>query len=97
LLLIAFVYNNNLAYLLAFLLASIFFITILHSFKSLAELIVSSGGGLPVFAGEAVAFEITIDNPDTVERYNLTAKLELTVNFFKSSGKKTAYTLFGHR
>ena len=39
LLLIAFIYNNNLAYLLAFLLASIFFITILHSFKSLAGLV----------------------------------------------------------
>ncbi|WP_306306045.1 hypothetical protein [Methylomonas koyamae] len=36
LLLVGFVYSNNLAYLLGFLLASIFFVAILHSFKSLA-------------------------------------------------------------
>ena len=48
LLLIAFVYNNNLAYLLAFLLASIFFITILHSFKSIAGLILTQGHSQPV-------------------------------------------------
>ena len=51
LLLIAFVYNNNLVYMLTFLLASIFFITILHTYKSLSGLIVQKGRSKAVFAG----------------------------------------------
>lgn len=71
LLLIAFVYNNNLAYLLAFLLASIFFITILHSFKVLYGLVLRKGQSQPVFAGETAGFEIHIDNPTAVERVHV--------------------------
>ncbi|MDD5412564.1 MAG: DUF58 domain-containing protein, partial [Methylobacter sp.] len=51
LLLVAFIYNNNLVYLLGFLLASIFFVTILHTFKALAGLVVQAGFVQPVFAG----------------------------------------------
>src|SRR5665811_929589 len=84
LLLIAFVYNNNLAYLLAFLLASIFFITILHSYKSLADLILQKGQCKAVFAGEAVGFDVNINNPVDIERYNLQITLQksqsLTIN-----------------
>ncbi|EGW23480.1 DUF58 domain-containing protein [Methylobacter tundripaludum] len=68
LLLIAFVYNNNLAYMLAFLLASIFFITILHSYKALAGLVVQKGRSKAVFAGEAAGFDIHINNPTDRER-----------------------------
>ncbi len=81
LLLIAFVYNNNLAYLLAFLLASVFFITILHSFKSLAGLVLTQSHSQPVFAGEAVGFEIIVANPGNVKRFNLHAKLESDYEF----------------
>jgi len=81
LLLIAIVYNNNLSYLLSFLLASIFFITILHSFKSLASLVIFSTSGSPVFAGEAAAFDISIKNPSNIKRYNLKLSLEDTVYF----------------
>lgn len=80
LLLIAFVYNNNLVYLLTFLLASIFFITILHSYKALAGLIISKGQTKAVFAGEAAAFTFHINNPLTIERYNLQLKLQHSQN-----------------
>lgn len=63
--LIAFVYNNNLAYLLAFLLASIFFITILHTYNSLAGLTVQEGQTTHVFAGEAAGFGVIITNPSS--------------------------------
>jgi len=66
--LIAFVYNNNLAYLLAFLLASIFFITILHTYYSLAGLTVQEGHTTSVFAGEAAGFGVIIANPGASER-----------------------------
>lgn len=63
LILIAFVYNNNLAYMLTFLVASVFFITILHTFKAMAGLVVQAGQTQAVFAGEAAGFDIHIQNP----------------------------------
>ncbi len=63
LLLIAFVYNNNLAYLLGFLLASIFFVTILHSFKALNGLEIQAGFNQPVFAGDMAGFNLHVLNP----------------------------------
>lgn len=65
---IAFVYNNNLVYLLTFLLASVFFITTLHSFRSLSGLVVREGQAKPVFAGETAVFMIHVDNPTPVPR-----------------------------
>lgn len=76
LLLIAFVYNNNLAYLLAFLLASVFFITILHSFKALAGLVITPAHGQPAFAGEAAGFALSLKNPDSQPRLSLQIGLQ---------------------
>jgi uncharacterized protein (DUF58 family) len=75
LLLIAFVYNNNLAYMLAFLLASVFFVTILHSYKALAGLVVQKGRSKAVFAGEAASFDIHINNPTDIQRHQLQVTL----------------------
>lgn len=94
LLLIAFVYNNNLVYLLAFLLASIFFITILHSYKSLAGLVLQKGRSRAVFAGEAAGFDIHINNPADVERYNLQIKLEQAESLNIKPQSKTCITLY---
>jgi uncharacterized protein (DUF58 family) len=81
-LLIAFVYNNNLAYMLAFLLASVFFITILHTFKSLAGLVVQAGQSTAVFAGEQAGFQFTLRNPGNQARPSVTLFLQeyTTVN-----------------
>lgn len=91
LLLIAFVYNNNLAYFLTFLLASVFFIGILHSYKALAGLIIQKGQCKPVFAGERAVFKIHIDNPTPVPRFSLEIalhdKTQLTLEPYE---KKTA-------
>ncbi len=76
LLLIAFVYDNNLVYMLAFLLGSIFFITILHSYKALAGLVVQKGRSKAVFAGEAAGFDIHINNPSDIERHHLQISLQ---------------------
>ena len=94
LLLIAFVYNNNLAYLLAFLLASIFFITILHTFKSLAGLVLTQGHSQAVFAGEAAGFEITVANPAKTERFKLQANLDKVFNFTLAAQEKKRITLY---
>jgi len=94
LLLIAFVYNNNLAYLLAFLLASIFFITILHSYKALAGLVIKQSHSPSVFAGEAVGFEVVVDNPSNIERFNLKATLDLAVDFCLKPQEKKCIVLY---
>lgn len=94
LLLIAFVYNNNLAYLLTFLLASVFFITTLHSFKSLAGLALQKGQSKAVFAGEAAGFDIHINNPTSVERHNLQVTLEKTEILSIKPHSKAHITLY---
>ena len=68
LMLIAFVYNNNLAYLLVFLLASIFFISILHTYNTLAGLQVQEGQATAVFAGEQASVGVQITNPSRIVR-----------------------------
>lgn len=78
LMLMAFVYNNNLAYLLSFLLISLFVITILHTFRSLSGLRVSLGVHKPVFCGQALALPLLIDNPSPIARYQLEVQLEET-------------------
>lgn len=92
--LIAFVYNNNLAYMLAFLLGSIFFITILHTYKSLAGLTVQEGQATEVFAGEAVGFGVHIDNPTSVERQNIQLKLKTAENFHLKVNSKAHLILY---
>ncbi|MGR8931796.1 MAG: DUF58 domain-containing protein [Gammaproteobacteria bacterium] len=76
LLLTAFIYDNNLVYMLAFLLASVFFVTILHTYRNLSGLVVSAGYLQPVFAGDAVRFSLTVKNPLSWVRPSLSAKLD---------------------
>ena len=78
-LLIAFVYNNSMAYMLSFLLCGIFLVTILHTFRSLSGLVVSKGHCKPVFAGEIAQFNIAIDNPCNIYRVNLQLKFKNSV------------------
>lgn len=75
LLLIAFVYNDNLVYLLSFLLISIFLVAILHSFRSLSGLIVQEGQTHAVFAGDSAIFEIHLNNTSKIRRSNLQLEL----------------------
>ena len=94
LLLIAFVYNNNLAYLLTFFLASIFFITILHTYQSLSGLILQPGHSKTVFAGEAAGFDIVINNPNPIERYHLKIALEKAEHLTLAAHSKTVVSLY---
>ncbi len=76
LLLIALTYNNNLIYLLAFMLASVFFISILHTYQSLAGLVVKPLQTQAAFAGEKAGFSFSIQNPGDQERFDIQLKLE---------------------
>jgi uncharacterized protein (DUF58 family) len=92
--LIAFVYNNNLAYMLAFLLGSIFFITILHTYKSLAGLTIREGQANPVFVGEAAGFGVHIDNPTSIERQHVQVKMKAVESFNLKANSKAHFTLY---
>ena len=68
-------YNNALAYLLTFLLASMAVVSLLHAQRNLLKLRVTAAGGDPVFAGEAAALRVCLHN-DSSARYAL--RLEST-------------------
>ena len=55
-------YNNAMAFILTFLLASLFLVCMLHTHRNLAGLMVSGGRPQPVFAGETAQFPLSIDN-----------------------------------
>jgi len=95
LLLVAFIYSNNLVYLLGFLLTSIFFVTILHTFKALAGLVMQAGFAQPVFAGEAAAFAVTVTNPGNQPRLGLSATLETKQHFSLAADESRTLMLYG--
>jgi uncharacterized protein (DUF58 family) len=64
-------YNNNLAFILTFLLASIALLGTLHGFRNLAGLQIRPGRTESVFAGDVAGFDIHLDNPTAVHRFGL--------------------------
>jgi uncharacterized protein (DUF58 family) len=61
-------YSNGLAYALAFLLAAIAVVAILHTHRNLSRLRLSAGAARPVFAGELARFNISARNDSGVPR-----------------------------
>lgn len=55
-------YNNALAYLLTFLLASLAVVSLLHTQRNLLHLRVTTAAGAPVFAGELAHFRVCLQN-----------------------------------
>ncbi|MFI3136763.1 MAG: DUF58 domain-containing protein [Methylococcaceae bacterium] len=96
LLLIAFIYNNNLTYLLAFMLISVLVVTILSTFRSLAGLIIHAGQHKPVFAGDIAAISLLIENPGTIERFNLEFKIEQPVYYDAAAYSREPLTLYAN-
>lgn len=55
-------YNNSMAFILTFLLFSLMLVTILHTCKNLAGLVINEAPPTPVFSGEFAIFPLIIDN-----------------------------------
>jgi uncharacterized protein (DUF58 family) len=55
-------YNNNLAYLMTFLLASLSVVAILHTYRNLLQLAISAGHIAPRFVGETLTIPLRLDN-----------------------------------
>lgn len=68
-------YTNSMAYLLTFLLGSVFMVCMLHTYRNLRGLIVKAADAEPVFAGEVAAFPLLFDNRPGYERIGLQARV----------------------
>src|SRR3989338_6637533 len=55
-------YQNSLAYGLTFLLASVFVVAILHTYRNLAGLILKAGSAPAVFVGEPAGFRVRLES-----------------------------------
>lgn len=64
-------YNLSLGFILTFLLAALGINAILHTFRNLARLRISTGRVAPVFAGDTARFALVVDNPTPLERYSI--------------------------
>jgi uncharacterized protein (DUF58 family) len=62
-------YNLGLGYVLTFLLAGVAIVTLLHTFRNLAQLEVSAGRVDAVFVGEDAVFPVLLANPTAQPRY----------------------------
>ena len=58
-------YNNSMAFILTFLLGSMFFVSMLHTYRNLAGLVISAARPEPVFAGEIALFPVNIINTES--------------------------------
>lgn len=73
-------YNNSMAYILTFLLGSLSLVTILHTYRNLAGMVINEAPPLPVFSGELAKFPLILDNRNRHIRFAIT--------FIRSSKKK---------
>ena len=64
-------YNLSLGFILTFLLAALGVNAILHTFRNLARLSITTGRAPPVFAGDTARFSLVIDNPTALDRYSI--------------------------
>ena len=64
-------YNNNLSFVLTFILTGIGFVAMHQCQRNLVGLEISFAGADPVFAGQAMRFRIAVTNPSRNARYGI--------------------------
>ncbi len=72
-------YNNSMAYMLCFLLASLGLVCILHTYRNLSGLIISSSKPKAVFAGQPALFPIQLDNRLGLEKFSIQLEQRETI------------------
>lgn len=83
-------YNNSMAYMLCFLLASLGIVCMLHTYRNLSGLILSSAKPKTVFSGQQALFPILIDNRLGLEKFSIQLEQRQVFNkiFQKRKEKK---------
>ncbi|MGC3980930.1 MAG: DUF58 domain-containing protein [Steroidobacteraceae bacterium] len=69
-------YGNNLALMLAFLLAALGFVAMHHCHRNLAGLRIHSLANEPVFAGQLAYLQLAVENPSPQIRFDILAETE---------------------
>ena len=69
-------YNNNMGFMLTFLLGSLATVSILHSYRNLKGVTLRAGRNPPVFAGEYAKILVHVDNTGRMPRHLLTLQCE---------------------
>jgi uncharacterized protein (DUF58 family) len=64
-------YNLGLGYVLTFLLAGMALVSMLHTFRNLAQLELLPGRAEPVFAGDTAVFSVLLHNPTRLARFSV--------------------------
>jgi uncharacterized protein (DUF58 family) len=82
-------YNLSLGYVLTFLLTTTAGMTMLHSFRNMAQLEIRAGHVAPVFAGEQAHFVFHFNNPGRMDRYQ--------IHLHDDDGHETVFDLPAHR
>ena len=65
-------YSLSLGFVLTFMLGSVGFTAMLHTFRNLAGLRITAGRAGPVFAGDTARFAVCLHNPTRSERFSIT-------------------------
>ncbi len=69
-------YNNSMAYVLTFLLSSLVLVTLLHTCRNLAGILINQAPALPVLSGALAKFPLVLDNRD--------GQLRVSISFIKT-------------
>ncbi len=83
-------YGNNLALMLAFLLAALGFVAMHHTHRNLAGLRISSVANEPVFAGQLAQIQLAINNPSPQLRIGLQAEARFNDQVFQAEPVQVA-------
>jgi len=84
-------YNNSMAFMLCFLLASLGLVCMLHTYRNLTGLILASTKPKPVFVGQQALFPIQLDNRLSQARFSI--KLECSEPNQKIFQKRKRYQI----
>ncbi len=88
-------YNNSMAYMLCFLLTSLGLVCMLHTYRNLRGLIVSSTEPKAIYAGQQALFPILLDNRLGSEKFSIQLEQNKVVkNIFKKR-KESVKVLIG--
>jgi uncharacterized protein (DUF58 family) len=82
-------YNNSMAYMLCFLLASLALVCMLHTYRNLSGLIISSSKPKAIFAGQQALFPIQLDNRPGLEKFSMQLEQRETIKKFLHKRKET--------
>lgn len=89
-------YNLSLGFVLTFLLGAMGITAMLHSFRNLANLRLSAGRALPVFAGSTARFTVCIENTGDGDRYSIgLARGRLDGEFTDVPARQSVFTGIG--